>query len=384
MLYTKPDYFEQFHCIAGQCEDTCCAGWQIVVDKEALEKYKKINTTYLYKLMGCVDWETRTFRQDNEKRCAFLNEENLCDMYKNLGEDSLCKTCREYPRHTEEFDGVREITLSISCPEVARILMERLEPVGFISQEIPEEAESEDFEEFDPFLFSVLENAREAMLKILQNRKLPIQERTLLILGMAHDMQGRINRQEMFACEDVIRKYTGERALKFVKNYLRKAGKKDASFQTIAQAEEQLALPMFNKLYELELLRSEWDTLLHETQAMLFFATQERFSKHRENFEIWKKDHPDIEIHLEQILVYFLFTYFPGAVYDGEVFAKVQLSVYCTWMIELFWMARWVLNGKKITTEEMTELLYRFSREVEHSDENLQYIDTFMEKKWFV
>ena len=40
MLYTIPDYYHEFTCVAGKCEDTCCAGWQIVADEAALEKYK--------------------------------------------------------------------------------------------------------------------------------------------------------------------------------------------------------------------------------------------------------------------------------------------------------------------------------------------------------
>ncbi len=31
MLYTIPDYYKEFSCIAADCEDTCCAGWQIVM-----------------------------------------------------------------------------------------------------------------------------------------------------------------------------------------------------------------------------------------------------------------------------------------------------------------------------------------------------------------
>ncbi len=71
----------------------------------------------------------------------------------------------------------------------------------------------------------------------------------------------------------------------------------------------------------------------------------------------------NIEIHLEQLLVYFLFTYFPGAVYDGEIYAKVQLAVYCVWMIWEIWMVRWLKNEKFLELEEMTKLVYRFSRE---------------------
>ena len=375
MIYTTPDYYDKFKCIADKCPDTCCAGWQIVIDEESLEKYKKIKGDYIWKVMSCVDWEDGVFRQDNAKRCAFLNENNLCDLYTNAGEESLCKTCREYPRHTEEFEGVREITLSISCPEVAKMLMERMEPVQFVSVEKSLEEENEDFGDFDPFLFSILEDARSQMLQISQNRALPIQNRAMLVLGMAHDMQGRINRGEMFACDAVIEKYKTEKAETYIHNYL---AQKDSA------EEETLTKKMFEKLYKLEVLREDWIEILHKTQNMLFFTMQESYAQLRKEFKEWKKDNPEIDVHLEQVLVYFLFTYFPGAVYDGEVFAKAQMSVYLTWMVELLWMARWLSNGKQICLEEMTDLLYRFSREVEHSDVNLKKIDRIMEKKWIL
>ena len=90
---------------------------------------------FRFTMLKSVDWIRGIFRQDKEKRCAFLNDCNLCEMYANLGEKSLCKTCRLYPRHVEEFEDVREITLSVSCPEVARILMEKKKPVRFLTYE---------------------------------------------------------------------------------------------------------------------------------------------------------------------------------------------------------------------------------------------------------
>ncbi|MBQ8038633.1 MAG: flagellin lysine-N-methylase, partial [Lachnospiraceae bacterium] len=195
MLYTIPDYYKEFQCIADKCPDTCCAGWQIVIDEQSLERYKKTRGKFFRRVLSSIDWRKSVFRQDKEKRCAFLNENNLCDLYSACGEKSLCRTCRQYPRHTEEFEGVREITLSISCPEVARILMNRRTPVKFISYEKDGE---EEYEDFDPFLFSILEDSRTEMIRILQDRELPIRTRVLLVLGIAHDMQGRINRQEMF------------------------------------------------------------------------------------------------------------------------------------------------------------------------------------------
>ena len=371
MLYTVPDYYKEFHCTADKCEDTCCAGWQIVIDKKSLAKYKKIRGAYRGKMLRSVNWLNGTFRQSKDKRCAFLNEDNLCDLYIHQGENSLCKTCKMYPRHVEEFEGLREITLSVSCPEVARILMERETPVKFLSYEKDGE---EEYDDFDPFLFSVLEDAREEMIRILQNSSLPLRIRTLLILGMAHDIQVRVNKQELFSCMDVIKHYTKPKALKRVQRYLEE--------DETEALHIHLSETLFNKLYELELLREEWSIVLSETESVLHsIGAYEDICK---AFELWKEQHPRMNIHLEQILVYFLFTYFPGAVYDGEVFAKAQMAVYLTWMIHDIWMARWLVNGKTLDIEEMTELLYCFSREVEHSDENLKKVDKMMQKKWML
>ena len=58
-----------------------------------------------------------------DNNCPFLNENKLCDIYKEVGEDALCYTCKQYPRYIEEFGGVREIGISLSCPEAARIIL---------------------------------------------------------------------------------------------------------------------------------------------------------------------------------------------------------------------------------------------------------------------
>ena len=56
---------------------------------------------------------------------------------------------------------------------------------------------------------------------------------------------------------------------------------------------------------------------------------QLRYFVNLQEFELWKQEHmPDWDIMLEQMLVYFVFTYFCGAVYDGRIQAKMQVCVY--------------------------------------------------------
>ena len=84
MQYTFPNYYKEFSCIAGACPDTCCAGWQIVIDDQTLKKYQHFKGPFRNRLHNDIDWKQHVFRQYN-RRCAFLNEENLCDIYTEAG-----------------------------------------------------------------------------------------------------------------------------------------------------------------------------------------------------------------------------------------------------------------------------------------------------------
>lgn len=371
MLYTIPDYYKEFSCTADQCEDTCCAGWQIVIDERSLGKYKKVQGTFKRQLRKSINWKEQVFRQSKDKRCAFLNENNLCDMYTALGSNSLCKTCRLYPRHIEEFEGIREISLSISCPEVAKILLSKTEPVKFVCYEKDGE---DDYEDFDFLLYSQLADARELMIQILQDRSKSVKLRAGLILAIAHDMQGRINRGELFTCDEVLEKYQKEEALKFVNSKITE-WEKDVldRFLFVKKA--------FANLHKLELLKEDWFVALRETQELIY-QDEKKYQAICEEFTAWTDENLlQWEIQKEQLLVYFIFTYFCGAVYDGRVYAKAQMAAASIFYIEQMLMARWLKNEKMLDQEDVLNIVYRYSREVEHSDINLERLEKIMEKE---
>ncbi len=39
MKIRVPKYLNKFKCIADKCEDTCCAGWEIVIDEETYDYF---------------------------------------------------------------------------------------------------------------------------------------------------------------------------------------------------------------------------------------------------------------------------------------------------------------------------------------------------------
>lgn len=372
MLYTIPDYYHQFQCVADRCEDTCCAGWQIVADQRALERYRKVRGPFRKKLRSSVDWKEGTFRQSEDKRCAFLKADNLCEMYTRLGKDSLCRTCRRYPRHVEEFENVREITLSVSCPEVAKILLAKKEPVRFLSYE---KGGEEEYEDFDPFLYSELLDGRDLMIRILQDREKPMSLRAGLILAIAHDMQVRIKKGEIFSCQEVLERYQTKAAKAYVQKKIQMA-------QDNEEQQFRFARQMFWNLDQLERLRDDWEPQLREAEALLYRKGQKRYTEVQREFSEWLYVHmPEWSVQCEQLLIYFLSTYFCGAVYDGRAYAKAQMAVISVLLIRELLAARWMKNEKMLDAQDVVEIVYRYSRELEHSDLNLNQMEEMMEEQ---
>lgn len=371
MLYTIPDYYESFSCTADACEDTCCTGWQIVVDEEALERYRAEKGPYRKKLREAICWRDGTFRQDPLRRCKFLKEDNLCEMYQQLGADSLCKTCRTYPRHTEEFEGVREISLSLSCPEVTRMLVGRQEPVEFLNYE--KEGE-EEFDGFDPFLYSYLVDTRDLMLITLKNRRLPVENRMMLMLGMAHDLEERVKKGALFSCGDVLDTYRKE-------TYFSAAARKAERYKMDWKRRYTFSRRTFAMIRKLELLQPEWKQMRTETSRILFSGGWRGYRNLHKEFARAEVTGFDREILTEQLLVYFIFTYFCGAVYDEKIFVNAQMAAGSVALIWDFLAARWLKNGKTLDQDDVIEVIYRYSRELEHSDKNLKKIWKLLEKQ---
>ena len=278
MEFTFPNYYKEFSCIAGSCPDTCCAGWKIVIDNKTLKKYQHFKGPFHNRLHNDIDWKEHVFRQYN-RRCAFLNEENLCDIYTEAGPKMLCDTCRNYPRHIEEFEGLREISLSLSCPEAARILLSQKEKV-----------------------------------------------------------HSRMN--------------TSDTSKDLFKNM----------WKTIVP--------------EMEVLRPGWKEFLKERLDSLYISSGENdYIYQKSEFDFYC---PDWQIQEEQLLVYWIYTYFCGAVYDDEIFTKVKMAVVCTLFIHELDVGTYLKNEHHFNLNDQIQICYQFSRELEHSDLNLNKFQELM------
>lgn len=372
MEYTIPDYYKEFFCVGGDCPDTCCAGWQIVIDKKTQKMYRREKGVFGNRLKNEIDWKEGVFKQ-YEGCCAFLNDENLCDIYKEIGEDRLCRTCRLYPRHIEEFESLREISLSLSCPIVAKLVLEKQEPVKFLSKK--QDEEEEEYGDFDYLLFTKLIDTRKVLLHIVRNRNLPIAQRIAMILGLGHDIQRRIRKQELFSIDSLSEKYKSEKAIDFFKL-------KEKEFQGHISERVKFSRDMFRLLGQLEVQKKEWQTWIRRAGKKLNNLCAEDYQKGLVTFRKvhWEQKEECLrwEQIEEQILVYFLFTYYCGAVYDENPYAKVKMAVISLFAIEEMMFLEWLSTSQKMNISDWIGYTYQYSRELEHSDLNLNKMDELL------
>ena len=367
MQYCKPVYFDDFSCVAGACPDTCCAGWQIVIDEDSLEKYGEVEGSFGNRLRNSIDWMEGCFYQ-YDRRCAFLNEADLCDIYSELGPEALCDTCRLYPRHVEEYEGVREWSISLSCPIAARMLLTWQGEVPLLEYEDEEEEDLDDFEDFDIMLYTQLVEARKLCLERLWEADFAGESYMTMVLSLCEEMQRCVEEGEYFRIEEVIADFRGRSW-----NEMEEA-------ESFSQKQE-----LFKLIRGLERLRPEWDEVLSQIEELLYSGGEEAYGEHRATFEEYLEADrvraAEYENVTKQLLFFFLYTYFCGAVYDDWIYSKGALCVESVRFIRELFLARWIAAGKKLTMEDYVELSYRYAREIEHSDENLNELEENFIKK---
>ncbi|MBP7059977.1 MAG: flagellin lysine-N-methylase [Lachnospiraceae bacterium] len=154
MRYVYPNYYSKFECIGGKCSDTCCAGWEVDVDDDTAEMYRSIPLPIGDRLRDRLRGSEGTYHFElaGNKRCPFLNEDNLCDLILSLGNGGMCVTCTEYPRFYADTPIYEQVDLTLSCPEAARIFFLDTDPIRYIVEDIDEDDKDDDGEfGDDPF-----------------------------------------------------------------------------------------------------------------------------------------------------------------------------------------------------------------------------------------
>jgi predicted transcriptional regulator len=122
----------KFKCLADKCPDTCCKTWSIVVDEDSHKKFQN-KAPELLEFIEKTEDGNLVMKKHPESQMCFKYEDNLCSIHKNYGEEYLPKICKEYPRNSIELNGENVRIAKPSCPEIARLFLEKEHDFSFES-----------------------------------------------------------------------------------------------------------------------------------------------------------------------------------------------------------------------------------------------------------
>ncbi len=361
MKIRVPKYLNKFKCIADKCEDTCCAGWEIVIDEETYDYYENLSGSFGERLRSEIvnDGEDNIFVL-KKGNCAFLNENKLCDIYNELGEDSLCYTCKKYPRYMEEFGNLREIGISLSCPEAARIMLGDSNKVEFELSENNEIITS--YNDIDAMLFIELMQCRNIIFNIFQNRNIDLNIRAAIILNFAKEVQDNIDEDDLTSLKKIKERYMD-------KNFISKTS--DNLNKTIRD-KEQWYTDIEEYFYVFKGLKhiNNNDPLGLDKVLSCIKSSADNKDIYLDKYKEFKNFYKDNMYKFENILVYFVFRYFMKAVFDYDVAAKVKTAVVSYLVIKQLCVIRWIESGE-LSDEDMVDISHTYSKDIEHLEENI-------------
>ena len=369
MKIRVPEYFKDFKCIASKCEDTCCAGWGIVIDDATYDRYKNVQGKFGDRLRSEIVHEAgENIFVLKGNNCPFLNEEKTCDIYINIGEENLCYTCQQYPRYTEEFGSLREVGISLSCPEAARIMLNNSKKVEFELSENNEVVSS--YNDINAQLFIELLQSRKIVMDIIQDRTIDLRKRAVVALLFVDEIQEKIDESEIKEIKSVREKYLDKGFLEELINELEEyrdneGSKYDDMHEYFKVFKDLKHITPDDPLGLNDALRYFWQTDEDEELYII---------KHRQFEEYYK----DKLYKFENILVYFVFRYFMKAVFDYDILAKIKTALVSYMIIRELAVVRYIENNE-FTDEDMVDIAHTYSKDIEHLEENIEALAELFE-----
>lgn len=203
----KISNYDKFKCVADKCRFTCCTGWDVSIDKDTYNKWKKENnkTGFILnnvKIKKCGRKTEYFINKENHEACSLLDKHGLCQVVKSLGEEYLSSTCHRFPRIENIFEDKKELSLSCACPEVVELISSITGKINIISEN-------------DTNLKSnLLElKIREVLVNIMQQENILLEEKLIVSFQMLSTILNNENFREDSLLEE-LEKYKNREYIK--------------------------------------------------------------------------------------------------------------------------------------------------------------------------
>ncbi len=364
MKLRVPHYYKDFVCIASKCKDNCCiGGWEIDIDDETANYYLNLEGEFGDILRASIGRTDEYCFKLKDGKCPFLDNENLCEIYKNLGEDKMGVVCTQFPRFTEYYGSIKETGIGLACEEAERIIFTDRKPFSMDIEDIDEEEVIDT--EYDNVLANYLFKVRDLLFKMIDNESISLHNKMIYMIEIGKHIQDLVNENNTEEIQNIIN-------LLQQNNY--EALQLDKQNINIDENSSMYEVEsILNAYSELEILNEQWQYYLDDMYDMLHSEDMSPadYSVLVKEFTEYIKDR---NYEYSNMLKYFVFRYFMKAAYDHDVFGKLQLSVTNYFVIRDMDIVKWLKNNREFSFEDRIETVHIFSREVEYSEDNLEVL----------
>ena len=137
MISILPEFFNEFHCKAGQCAHTCCQVWEIDIDADTAEYYQSLQGPLGERIRQAMveEGDTWHFGLNEKGFCPLLDKAGLCTIIKELGEDALCDICTVHPRFFTYVDDYVLCGEGLCCEETCELISQLQGPLHFMDED---------------------------------------------------------------------------------------------------------------------------------------------------------------------------------------------------------------------------------------------------------
>lgn len=378
-----PEYFKEFKCIGGACEDSCCVGWDIDIDKITFKEYYKVKNPEMKKMFqknvhnnehcSSEDVDYGKVKLKADKRCPFLDGDNYCKIYSNIGEEYLSNVCTSFPRIINKIDGYHEMSLDFACPEASRLILLKEEGIKFVENDevlgkhiISTEVETQS-KEFNESPIKYFEKIRDLSIKIIQNRNFSLNERLYKLGVFINELEDEI--EESFETLD-----------KFIEKYdINSIIEKD--IESILYEDEEnkmkyiMQIDFFKKMISLLNVDTDVDSIKfkeYTNEVVEGFKINEE-NNLMKNKETYIKAFEDYEENFIKDNSYMFENYLVNFIYKNLFPFSEKGSIFDSYMMLLtryafirFYLVGGQLFGKEESKENVVRLIQTFSKTIDH------------------
>lgn len=306
-----PEYYHHFHCLAGECPDSCCKEWEVDVDPASAARYRALDGPLGDHLRQVLrDTEDGTVMTIEEGRCPMWRQDGLCRIQAQLGHEALCQVCQQFPRLRHAYGDFEELGLELSCPEAARLILTASE-LRFITEAVPGGEEPD----YDPEVMATLRRSRAQILEFLADDTYTVPDALAVMLLFGYEVQSELDGGEAAVLEPA-------RAL--------------ADGKKFTGVGDMVAL--FGFFQGLEILTDRWKLLLETGPGPCRWCQPHR-----------------------ALARYFVSRYWLQAVSDYDLISRVKLAVTACLLVS-------AMDGQPI------EIAQLFSKEIENDPDNVEAI----------